>query len=511
MSKQSLTARTVNGAIWVFSGAGAQALLSLLVTIVLARLISPSEFGVVGAALIVVGFSQNFSKIGIGPAIVQRLELTDTHVHVGFTLSVILGSLTAVIIYAFAPVIAQFFRMPTLLSVIQVLAVLFPITAVSAVPEALMQRGMKFKSLSAIMVASYAFGYGFIGISLAYMGKGVWALVYAQLGQALVKTLILLVIRPKTIGMSLRKREAGQLLYFGSGFSFVNFVSYIAVQADNFVVGRWLGSDALGIYGRAYQIMMLPANLLGKVADTALFPAMASVQNEMERIGRSYIQAITIVVMLALPLSGVVIVLAPEIVLVVLGEEWKAAIIPLRILAIVTVFRTGYKISDTLARALGAIYQHSWRDCLYAGSVFCGALIGQFWGLVGVAVGTALAIVVNFLLMLHLSLQLTKVPLREIANIFWRHLLTTIIVMVGAMILKLVFGHFNAHAVVILVCEGIAVSILLAVVWLSLPKIFDKEIVWLGSMIRGYASKGFLINKISNLNNELKRKRKEMR
>lgn len=484
MATKSLTDRTFGGLLWVFSGTATQALLSMIVMIVLARLLTPTEFGVVGAALVVVGFSQIFSHLGIGPAIVQCNDLTPEHVRAGFTVSVGMGVLVGVVIFASAPLLSLFFHIDSLTQVVQVLALVFPITGLSVAGQALLQREMQFKRLSVIGLLSYAFGYGLVGICLAMVGFGVWALVVAHLGQSVLYASITLFMKRQAIGFSLNRKEIAHLLNFGTGFSLAKIANYSALQADNLVVGRWLGAEALGVYGRAYQFLVIPANLLGTAVDKVIFPAMASVQHERDRLGRAYTRSVATVAMFSLPLSGMLVVIAPEIIQILLGGQWADVILPFQVLATVLCFRTGYKISDSLARATGAVYRRAWRQCIYAVAVFTCAWLGHFWGLLGVAVGVSVAIVVNFLLMFHLSARLVACTWWELWKIHLRYGALGGLVGVTVWICKSVAVSFALHPVLIVGGGGLTAVMTIFFVFLATPSFFGEEGVWLGSLCK---------------------------
>src|SRR2546428_10592834 len=144
--------------------------------------------------------------------------------------------------------------------------------------------------------------------------------------------------------------------------------------------------------------MAMPAILVGQVLDDVLFPAMAQVQTERERVGTPYRRCVAAVALFALPLSALVLILAPDIVYVLLGPKWGDVVLPFRILAIGTLFRTSYKVSDSLTRALGAVYRRAWREWTYAALVIGGAIIGQHWGLPGRAAAVLFALLANYLL-----------------------------------------------------------------------------------------------------------------
>lgn len=415
-ASSGLTKQTLTGLVVMYLSTGAQAVLQLLVQAVLARLLAPADFGLVSAALVVVGFSTIFSQTGIGPAIVQRGELEERHVRTGFTMACCSGLLLTGIIYVTAPVVAGFFKIPELVRVLHVMSCIFTIQGISIVAEALLQRELKFSLLSATEFASYAIGYGLVGMVLAKMGFGVWALVGGQLGQSVIKSAVLLAYKRHNVSPLVDPKACSDLMRFGVGFSAARIANFVAVQGDNVVVGRWLGPGALGLYGRAYQLMAMPANLFGQVLDKVLFPAMAKIQGNSQRLEVAYRRGVALVAIVMLPVSVVLCVLAPELVTVLLGPKWMDVVLPLRILAAGTLFRTSYKISDSVARATGAVYQRAWRQGVYALLVLAGAGFGLKWGVLGVAWGVLMSIVVNFVLMAELSLKLTGMNIGD----FWR-------------------------------------------------------------------------------------------
>jgi PST family polysaccharide transporter len=405
---EEMTHRTLSGLFWTFLGTGAQAVLQLLVLIVLARLLSPAEFGLAAAGLVVVGFSAIFSQLGIGPAVVQRLELRAAHLRSGFTLSVLLGLLFGGLLWAAAPAVTAFFRLDGLTPLLRALALVFPLQGVSAVAESLLQRELRFRWLAAVDGVTVAFGYGAVGITAAALGFGAWSLVGAYLAQTLLRTVLLLVLRPHPSRPQLERRACAELLYFGGGFTAAAFSNYLAGQGDNLVVGRWLGAVALGVYGRAYQLMAGPAVLFGNVLDRVLFPALAQLQRHPEHLAEAYRRGAALIALVMLPASAVLVLLAPELVEVVLGPAWHEVVLPLQILGAGMLFRTSCKLSDSLARATGAVYGRTWRQTAYALLVLAGAWVGRFWGIPGVAVAVFFTLAANYLLMAHLSLRMAE-------------------------------------------------------------------------------------------------------
>jgi O-antigen/teichoic acid export membrane protein len=414
--RPGLTRQTLTGMLWTASANGVNAVLKVLVLIVLTRLLTPADFGIVSAALIVIGFSEVFSQLGLGPALVQREELDARHTQTAFAASVVLGLGLAALIWLLAPWIARFFHMQRSVDVLRALAWVFPLRGISAVAECLVQRDLRFRWLAKIDVLTYGLGYGLIGIGMALAGFGVWSLVGAQVAQALLRAGVLLSLHPPALRPAPSWVAFRHLIDFGAGFTAARVANFLANQGDNIVVGRILGPASLGIYTRAYQLMAVPTTLFGDVLDRVLFPTMARVQRDPQRLAAAYLQAVASIALVMLPLGVVLTVLAPEFITVLLGPRWGAVVPPFQVFAIALLFRTSYKMSDSLARATGAVYRRAWRQVIYASLVFGGAWAGSAWGVAGVAVGVLASLTLNFFLMAHLSLVVSHTSWRAFAE-----------------------------------------------------------------------------------------------
>jgi O-antigen/teichoic acid export membrane protein len=406
----SLTHRTISSMAWTAWGSAATGGLKIVVLVVLTRLLSPADFGLVGAALVVIGFSLAFSQLGMGPALVQRPVLEPRHISTAFFASTGFGLLVAALVWLLAPQIAAFFRMDKLVPVVRVLAVLFPVVGVSSVAENLLQRDLRFRLLANTDVFAYSVGYGVVGFGTALLGFGPWALVSAQITQAVLRATVIIRAEPPRLHPAPSWVCFKDLMGFGAGLSAARLGVILANQADNLVVGRWLGAVALGLYSRAYQLMSVPTALLGDVFDRVLFPTMSRVQDEPRRLTSAYLQGTAVVALVTLPAGLVAAVVAPELVAVAFGSRWQTLVAPFQVLALGMMFRTSYRMSDSLSRATGRVYSRAWRQALYAALVFLGAWAGQRQGITGVAVGVLGALFINYLLMAHLGLGVLQIP-----------------------------------------------------------------------------------------------------
>lgn len=456
----SLTSRAFAGLVWQFGGTTGRGLLQVGFLTVLARLLTPEDFGIVGAALIVVGLSSLFSQFGVGPALVHQQDLRTEHIRVGFSITLSFSVVAALIVLFAAPAAAAFFRMPELRHVLMALAVVFVLRGVGVVAESLLQRELRFQELALVDLSSYAVGYGCVGIALGFLGFGYWSLVIGHLAQSALQTAGLLYMRPHPMRPSADVAAARSMLRYGSGITLARLGNYAAGQGDNLIVGRILGPVALGVYGRAYSLLVTPAQLFGSVIDRVLFPSMATIKDDRDRLARVHQRAVGAVALLSLPASGLAAVLAPEIVASLLGAGWSEVIVPLQVFSVGILARTSYKISDSVVRATGKVYQSAWRQGIYAAMVFVGAGFGSQWGVPGVSVGVLLAISGHFVVMAALSMRITGLQ--------WRHFLgahvpglrlacvTTAVAHATALLLR----WLGAPAVIV------AVAVPLLIVWL---------------------------------------------
>lgn len=399
--------RSIAGVAWTTVGVTTQAVGQFTVLAVLARYLTAEEFGVVTAALVVIGLGRVTTEGVIGPALTQRQRLSDEDVAVGFVLSVAAGVLVTAILFALAPAIAALFDMPQLVSVGRALSLVLLVQTLSAVPLALLLRELRFKRVAVAELLSFAVGFAPLGVGLAVTGHGVWSLVGAYAGQATVHAVALVLLRPHRVALRVRWSVAGGLLSFGGAHTAARYLNYVALQADFVIVGSLMSAAALGVYGRAYQLATTPATLLGNAVDKVLFPVLASHQDDAPRMAANLRRAVALTVALTAPLGAVMVVLGPEAVRVVLGPGWSEVVLPFQVLAAALALRTAYKLGDAVAKATGAVASRAWRQGVYALLVVVGCWAAHAHGLAAVAAAVAGAIVVNYLLMSALALDRT--------------------------------------------------------------------------------------------------------
>ncbi|MEM6395424.1 MAG: lipopolysaccharide biosynthesis protein [Bacteroidota bacterium] len=383
----------------MLSGSSAEALLRIIFTAVLARLLSPGDFGLLASAMVVISFADLFSQFGFGPAIVQREKLSDRMLATSLTVSVALGFVFMALFWVINPFISTFFRMPDLTQILNVLIILFPLRSATQISYALLQRNLDFKRLAGLDVLSYTIGYGLIGIGLALSGHGVWSLVYGVIAQAAIYCALVWSKSIKYLSFGFNYSDAKTLAFYGLNFTSARFFNFIALKGDYFIIGKYLGDAQLGFYSRAYGLMNAPNSIVGKVLNNVLFASFSKVQSDKSRLDKGIQIGMKGLFMFILPVSIWCFFLAEELVLALLGNQWKNVVIPFQVLTLGMVFRLGYKIGGSYLRGTGYVVQNSLVQILYALLVIFGVSLTVYLGgsLVQIAWSIDLALFITFL------------------------------------------------------------------------------------------------------------------
>jgi O-antigen/teichoic acid export membrane protein len=393
----SKTKSGITGLIWMFFGNIFNTIIQLLIIGILSRLLTPAEFGVMSIILIFVNFSDIFTQMGIGSAIVQLENLTKKHISLSFAISLVLGIIIGILFYFIAPFIGKFFNLENLDEPIQFFAFFFPLKSFTGVSFSILQRELKFAKIVKCQSISYFLGYGLVSIILAYMGFGLWALIYGQLAMLLINFILVLYLVKPSFSFIASKKVYKDILVFGSGFTIDSSFNFAAENSDNIIVGKFLGEASLGVYSKAFQFLSIPASFFGKLYDKVLFPVLSSIQNDKKKLTSFYIFSISFCLMILLPVSIILMFNAELLVNILLGDQWMSVIAPFQILIIGFCFRFGTRINKSFLKSLGYVYKSAKYQFIFASIMISSCYIGlTFYDLNGVAYGVLFATIVNY-------------------------------------------------------------------------------------------------------------------
>ena len=353
--QSNLTRRTAAGLASTGSAMILTALFQIAYTAVMARLLTPREFGLVAMANVIIGFTSQLSRFGVGPALIQHQRMGDDIVRSATTLAWAFGATGTAIIIALSPVAGRFFREPAVVPVLMALAVAVTIAALALVPEALLRRGLRFQWLAGIDVASFAVGYLGVGIFAAWMGAGVWSLVAATLSQGVVKTLAIVSVERRGLRPGWSREAVRSIASFGSQVTIIGVIRYTASALPTMLVGRTLGSVLLGQFNRADMVIRMPIERLTTMISRVLFPALSTVSREPQRFFAGYSLATAVATAIVLPAAVFAALLAAPIVALLLGPGWEhaAEVLPLLAVAVAITYLTHF--AGVTLQALGRL------------------------------------------------------------------------------------------------------------------------------------------------------------
>jgi O-antigen/teichoic acid export membrane protein len=389
-----LRTRVVRGVGWMLVGQVSMRLIALATTIVLAHLLTPTEIGLATEALVFSRFSFLVADIGLLAVIVQRERLSDEDRQTAFWTSTALGAVLAVGLIALAEPIASLYGEEQVEPLVSVLSLSVIFTALGLTPGALLTRELKFRSLELRTIAATAAA-SVVAIVLAALGYGPWAIIAQSVVLTGVSTALMWLILgwwPRLVysWKSLRGFAGFSGYVFGSGA-----LQYLSRNADNFLVGRYLGAAKLGAYSLAYNVMLVPMRTLASPVQNVLFPALSRI-GEPGRVGDIWLRTTQLVAAVTVPAYLGMMVVAPDFVPVVFGAQWDDAIPVLQILAYVGILASWGALRATVLLALDRA-SIVFRLQLLGTTLSIAAFVaGLHWGIVGVA--TAYAVSSTFMM-----------------------------------------------------------------------------------------------------------------
>ncbi len=336
--KHGIGTRTLRGMAWAYGAYGGGRVLVLVSTAILARLLTPRDFGVVALALIFTSFLEAIKDLGLGEALI----VSDPHEEAAraqtvFSWTVLIAFGLSLLIAAMAPLMATFFHQPQLIGLVPVLGLSFPLRALGATQYALARKHLDYRvrTMSEICEVTVR---GVVGITLALAGAGPWSLVIGYIAGTATSTTVLWLRVSFQPRLRLTRAHLRDLLSFGGVLTIVDLSAVAYYNIDYLFVGRVLGASSLGLYSIGFRIPELAILNVAHVAADVLFPAYSAV--DRARLREAYVASLRYLTMLTVPIAIALVVLARPIVLVVFGHQWTGSIPVSRVVAIYALFAT---------------------------------------------------------------------------------------------------------------------------------------------------------------------------
>jgi O-antigen/teichoic acid export membrane protein len=387
-----LKQRSVRGGLAAMLGQAAAFLLQMASTVVLARLLSPGDFGLQGMVFALTGLLNLFRDAGLGVASVQRNALTHEQASTLFWINVVVGAGLALVAALVAPVLAAFYREPRLTLMTLASATAFVFSGLAVQHRALLSRAMRFVTIAKIDLMSLGASTG-VGIGMALGGFGYWSLVGMAVSGPLAGAAAVWIVMPWRPGWPGRTAGLRSMLHMGGTVTLNSLVVYMAYNTEKILLGRFWGIEALGIYGRAFQLASLPVQQINGSMSAVAFPALSRVQGDSERLYRSFLKGYSVVLSMTVPVAIIYALFAEEIVGVLLGPRWHSAAPVLRLLSPTVLALAIINPFGWLLQATGRAGRSLSIALLIAPTVIVGIAVGLGHGIAGVALGYSTAMV----------------------------------------------------------------------------------------------------------------------
>jgi PST family polysaccharide transporter len=358
----NLKQEAIKGVAWSAVQKWGVRVISFIVMLVLARLVVPEAFGLISYATVFTAFVQIFVDQGFSDAIVQFPKLEREHLDTAFWISVLTGVIFTAASIAASGTISNIFHEPKLVPVIRWLSLMFTISGLSSVQQAILRRNLAFKSLSTRSLIS-TFTSGIVAVVMAFMGFGVWSLVAKLLTDGVVTVIALWQVSDWRPHFHVSVKHFKDLFSFGINIVGGDFVDYLSVHSDDFLIGYFLGSTILGYYTLAYNLLIVMTDLLVSVPNAVIFPLFSRIQNEPARLKSVFYEVTQLQSIVAFPIFLGVLAVAPETVRFLYGDRWLASIPVVQLLMLVGLIRSASYIYSSIFRSGG---KPSWRLGLWS-------------------------------------------------------------------------------------------------------------------------------------------------
>ncbi len=379
-----LATTAAHAVLWNYLSFASGRLLVLATMAILARLLTPEDFGLVGFATVAIAYLTVLRDMGLGAALIQRREDPEEAAQTVFTLNLIIGAVLTAITALSAPWVAGFFREPLVVPILRVLAFTFLLESLGAIHVVLLRRDLRFRR-KLIPDTGNALVKGLVAITTAVLGAGVWSLVWGQLAGALAGAILARAVTGWKPRFEIHRHLIRPLMRFGMPL-IANDIQYaIWLNADYVIVGRLLGDVALGIYTIAYRLPEMLVQSIWRVVAGAMFPFFSSIQQRRDLLVQGFFATVRYSLMVVVPICVGLLIAAEPIVLTLFGEQWRAAIPVLRVMAVFSLIGSiGVNIGDVY-KAIGRPDILAKLGLLDLFLLLPALLFGARWGIVGVA------------------------------------------------------------------------------------------------------------------------------
>lgn len=462
-----LTSETVRGIKWSYLSTVTHIILEIGVAAILARLLEPTAFGLVVMSRVILHLASFFACMGIGRAVVQKKELSNEEIRAAFTSSLALGFIFFGLAWIGAPLVIYIFKDVEVIPVMRIMAFSFVLNGFSLTALGLLRRNLKFRSIAIADIASYAIGHCGITVTLAFTGFGLWSLVIGTLTQNLVLAIASYLFCRHSLVFIFNWRYHKPLYSFGSRITLITILQFIGNRLGTLAVGHFIGAAMLGIYNRAFMLVNVPIESLIFSLSRVVWPSFCRIQDEIQRFKKAYLSFALIVAAFLIPACIGISVASRELVLVILGEKWSAAVPVLQLLAITVLFDLLSHLLDVVYEAKAVLNIRIFTQIGYI--LFLGTLfyLVKDYGIIGFASALVMGAFIRHIVYIFIARLKLDIKIKDIFISYMPALISGSVVGGSIYLTALFLRRAGLHTSLVLIVELITGFVLLIVMLFS--------------------------------------------
>lgn len=463
----SLSQKASRGIFWVFLSRGIIQVFSLVKLAIVARLLGPEAFGIMGIALIVRSFLYTISQTGINYALIHKKEDISTFLNTAWTITIIRNGILFILIILIAPFAASFFDEPRAKPVIMTVGSVLLLDGIMNIGIVYFQKELEYHKefifqISAVLVNII------VVITLAIILQNVWALVFALLAEAFTKLILSYIMQPFRPRIEFKKDKAKELLNYGIWILLSGILGFIILESGNIIVGNLIGVVAIGLYQMASKIANLVVTQISHVIARVTIPTYAKIQDSKARLRKTYLNVLQITGFITFPFAALIFILARDITQIILGSEWISMVDAMKILVLAGFIRSIAATSGPLFLATGKPQIDSYLQGIRF--IIIIVLIYPFtirWGMVGVAFVTLISISISNIGFSYKAIKYTESSIKEFLKFTITPIIIGSIVMLTIFMIKTMYPITNVGLLFLITMFG-------AFLYLLIAYLFDK-------------------------------------
>jgi len=448
--------------------------------IVLSRVLPVEAFGKLAYAMVFIGFMGMAARFGVTPAIIQKPTLSRTFLRAAFMLALLLGVVSSMVLSFSASLFSSDWET---IRLIQLISLMFVCYGVGNVYEAQLLREFNFRAIFFVELVAFFFGYTCLSIAMALAGFGVWSLGVAAVATALIRALLMVVARREFIMPRWSTPEVRDLLTFGSGVTLSACMYFFSQNLDYFLAGNLLGDESLAYYSRAKHMVSIPTQIINATAYTLLLSAFSRLNSDKSELRKLYLLSASVVALPTIVIAVLLILIAPEMITLMFGQQWQQSALPLQILAFNGFFAL-FTIGDALFVSQRKLVWQLISQSVFALTVGVAALVGAQWGIVGIAIGVLISTGACFCYVALMSLRIVESSVFEFAKSFLPAVVVAVVLLAAGICCKYLLVNQHAPDWLVIVSLLLLTPIVVGGLVFSRLKIFSQHKLLLVEQLR---------------------------